>query len=191
MSVRDDFIEEVYLKWRLPLLKILKRKLGNEAEAEDLVQESFARWSASKADGKPVNPTAYVTRIAFNAVHESAYKRERERGIVVSLNEDNSDQYGCAPMEVTCPQGHAAHRQLLDRLEQALQELPERQCMAFTLHRFDGLSYEEIASTMRISRALVSRHISQAVAYCRIRVNYPSRQAMQTAVASKDAAHET
>lgn len=191
MSTRDEFIEQAYLKWRLPLLRFLKRKLANEAEAEDMAQESFLRWSASKADSLPENPQAYVTRIAINTVHESIHKREQKRGSVVPLEEGDTDQYGAAPAELTCPRRHAENRQMLERIEQALQELPERQRVAFTLHRFDGLVYEEIAAEMRISRASVSKYISEAVAYCRLRVNYPSRQAMQMVGSAKDIDHET
>ncbi|MCB5362410.1 sigma-70 region 4 domain-containing protein [Pusillimonas sp. CC-YST705] len=69
-----------------------------------------------------------------------------------------------------------------------MEELPERQRETFVLHRFDGLVYEEIAARMHISRALVNKLISQAMAYCRLLVNYP--QAEYTVTAQKDADHE-
>ncbi len=190
MSTRDDFIEGVYLKWRLPLLKILSRKIKDTDHAEDIAQESFTRWLTSRTKEAPDNPQAYVTRIALNAVHEWRGKREQEHHIVSSIDDDATNHQISAPTENTCPQRHAENRQMLARIEQALQELPQRQCEALTLHRFDGLSYEEIAATMQISRALVSRLISQAVAYCRLRANYPSQQAMQSALALKEGSHD-
>jgi RNA polymerase sigma factor (sigma-70 family) len=190
MSARNDLIEQVYLRWRLPLLKILRRRLDNDADAEDLMQDSFARWTASKGEGRPENPRAYVTRIALNAVYESAHKRHRELGLVVPLDDCDAEPHVRVPSELACPERQLENRQMLDRIQQALQELPERQREVFTLHRFDGLSYEEIAAAMQISRALVSRYISQTVAYCRLRVHYPSQQAMRMAISSEDSTHE-
>ena len=49
----------------------------------------------------------------------------------------------------------AAHQQRLARLGEALQELPERQREAFVLSRFDGLTQDEVAARMQISRRMV------------------------------------
>lgn len=191
VSTRDELITQTYSKWYVSLVRFLKRRLGNEAQAEDMAQESFLRWSASPADRSPDNPKAYVTRIALNAAYESARKYEQEVPQGLPLEAEGQESWGPAAIEKTCPQRSAENRQMLERLEQAVQELPELQREAFVRHRFDGLTYEEIAAELKVSRAWVSKHISQSVAYCRLRVNYPSLQAMQEALAAQEARRET
>ena len=56
-----------------------------------------------------------------------------------------------------------SHRQSLAVIEQALNALPEKCRRAFTLHRFDGLSYAEIAVTLGVSESMVEKHIIRAL----------------------------
>ena len=44
---------------------------------------------------------------------------------------------------------------------------------AFVLHRADGLTYPEIAAAMGISVKMVEKHISRALAECRVAVGRP------------------
>ncbi len=186
MSTRDDAIRQAYLKWRLPLFRFLRRRVGNDADAEDITQDAFSRWLAAKSAAAPERPRAYVTQIAVNAWQESAGKRLHRPGVVVSLDAEGAAQHEPVADAGVCPERLAEHRQTLARLQQALQELPALQREAFTLHRFDGLSYEEIALRLRISRASVSKYISRSLAYCRLRVDFPSQQAMQCAQRKQD-----
>lgn len=177
MSTRDELLEQAYLKLRLPLFRFLKRKLGNEADAEDVTQESFARWSASKNTQAPDNTKAYLTQIAINIVRETGQKQTRGP-VFVPLEDDPQDKEYRADPNASCPQRRTEQRQCLSRIEQALQELPELQREAFSLHRFDHLTYEQIALKLNISRALVSRYISRTVAYCRLRTDYSVEHAL-------------
>ena len=184
MSARDDALEQAYIKWHLPLLRFLKRRLRSDAEAEDVTQESFTRWAESGARTVPADPQAYVTQIALNTVQANTRQE-----IMVPLDEGSPEQYGASPVEASCPLHMAETRQILERIEQALDEMPERQREAFTLHRFDGLSHDEIAQEMGISSRMVSKHISRAVAYCHLRTQYPSVEAMRADTQQKDVAH--
>ncbi|HCB1212318.1 TPA: sigma-70 family RNA polymerase sigma factor, partial [Klebsiella pneumoniae] len=177
MSSRDDLLEQAYLKLRLPLFRFLKRKLGNEADAEDVTQESFARWSASSNTQAPDNTKAYLTQIAINIVRETGNKQSRSPAMV-SLDDETQDNEAPSEFSTSNPEQRTEHLQCLGRIEQALQELPALQREAFSLHRFDHLTYEQIALKLNISRALVSRYISRTVAYCRLRVDYSAEQAL-------------
>ena len=87
--------------------------------------------------------------------------------------------HAMASDESQCPLQLSAQRQRLERLREALAELPERQREAFVLCRFDGLTQEDVAARMQISRRMVVKHLSRAVAYCEVRVRYASLAQMQ------------
>jgi RNA polymerase sigma-70 factor, ECF subfamily len=53
------------------------------------------------------------------------------------------------------------------RVQRAITELPERQRMAVILHRFEGLSYEEIANVTQWSEGAIESLLSRAYATLR------------------------
>ena len=108
--------------------------------------------------------------------------RERQAGRrlrTVSFDEAADDGLAMMSDEASCPMHAAAHQQRLARLGEALQELPERQREAFVLSRFDGLTQDEVAARMQISRRMVVKHLARAIAYCEVRVHYATVAQMQ------------
>jgi RNA polymerase sigma-70 factor (ECF subfamily) len=97
----------------------------------------------------------------------------------VSLDEAEEGVRALAAGDASCPMRAAAHQQRLARLGEALQELPERQREAFVLSRFDGLTQDEVAARMQISRRMVVKHLARAIAYCEVRVHYATVAQMQ------------
>lgn len=178
MSKRiPDNLVQAYQKWRTPLLRLLKRKVVSHADAEDLTQESFLRWAMAGTQVGAGNERAYVTRIAMNAMHEVASRNSGAVGLTTSMT-DVPDGYESVVDQAPSPQQQVENRQLLERLQQAINELPQRQQEAFVLHRFDGLSYQEVADQMGISVRMVTKHIGRAVAYCQCRAQYQSADEM-------------
>jgi RNA polymerase sigma-70 factor (ECF subfamily) len=86
---------------------------------------------------------------------------------------------GNAAADTVSPAAAVEHRQRLARLQDALDELPERQRQAFVLHRFDGDTQDDVAQQMNISRRMVTKHLSRALAYCQLRVQYASLEQMR------------
>ncbi len=60
--------------------------------------------------------------------------------------------------------------QRLDLMRQALDELPTLCRDSFLLRKLDGLSHQEIAQHLNSSRALVEKHIVNAMKHCRARM---------------------
>ena len=55
-------------------------------------------------------------------------------------------------------------------LQRALAELPRLCRESFLLRKIEGLSHPEIAERLGISRALVEKHIVNAMKHCRVRM---------------------
>jgi len=165
----------------------LQHRLGDRNAAEEAMQESFARFAAAGAAAAPDKQRPYLFQIAANLLHDRARERLKQGGEVLSFDDPGAGADDFPADASACPQTAAEHRQRLGRLSVALEELPERQREAFVLHRFDGLTQEEVAQRMGISRRMVSKHLSRAFAYCELRVQFTSAEQMQQSI--PDMAH--
>ena len=134
--------EQLYRSHGDRMKSIAYNHLGNVAEAEDAVQETFLKIhrSASTFTGEASFST-WAYRILINTCYDILRKRRR-RGDESSLDED--------PVERTAPTVDDAKRMMLRRL---LESLPEQRRSVFTLFEIEGLSHAEIAEVLGISEA--------------------------------------
>jgi len=65
--------------------------------------------------------------------------------------------------EAPGPERHAAARQQLARLQQAVDSLPARCREIFVLHKFDGRPQKQIAEQFGISLNAVEKHLIRAL----------------------------
>ena len=173
-----DHLSQLYARWRAPLARMMRRYFGSAAEVEDATQEVFVRLAAT---GKPIAPAdeqPYLRRAARNVAIDGWRKSAQREGLQRVALEDE-----CYEPELLTDAGHtdarAGHAQMLDRLDEAIRELPARQREAFTLHRIEGHTVEETALRMGISTRMVVKHLSRGLAYCQVRVSYASSAQMR------------
>lgn len=182
MSDRADSPDDLaaaFARWRPKLLRTLFRRLGNRDDAEDLAQESFVRLAAA-GKALPLDEQGpYLQRIAQNLSHDLWRNSAARQQIDLVAFDDSETPAAAIGSDAGCPYASTERRQRLERLRQALDELPERQREAFVLHRFDDLTQDEVAERMGISRRMVVKHLSRAFAYCEIRVQYASLEQME------------
>lgn len=156
----DTHTHAVDPELRRRLVRIAYRMLGSVADAEDVVQEAWARWLA--ADRAAVRePAAFlqtvVTRLCLNELKSARRRRETYIGPwlpepIVDPEEDDD-----AIADITLPVMIALER--LSPLERA----------AFLLHDVFGMSFDEVADAIgrepSACRKLASRaraHIEEA-----------------------------
>lgn len=65
------------------------------------------------------------------------------------------------------PAGLMEYRQLSDALRRGIDQLPARRKEIFLMSRFDGKTYDEIASHLDISKSAVNKHIIEALVFLR------------------------
>lgn len=183
-------IAKVYTRWRRALLRGLGR--GGDTPAEDVLHDAVVKCMASKAPLANADETrAYLHRIASNLVAGEARERKAGRTLpTVPLEDAQAEVESLAAADGSDPFHAAVQRQRMLRLQQALDELPQRQREAFVLHRFDGLTQDEVAAQMGISRRMVVKHLSRAMAYCETRVHYASAEQMRLRHPAAPHAHD-
>lgn len=173
-SGNSSAIAKAYARWRLPLMRGLARFKGSIGSAEDALHDGVVKWvAADPALDSADEQGAYLRRTVLNGVADEFRERRAGRRLqTVSLDEAEAGMQALVTDEASCPMRAAAHQQRLERLAEAMQELPERQREAFVLSRFDGLTQDEVAARMQISRRMVVKHLARAIAYCEVRVHY-------------------
>lgn len=151
---------------RVALRRFLAARSGAPAEAEDMMQEL---WLAAHnmAAGPVANPRAYLFRIANNLVlarHRAALRAAARDRAWIDLRHG-----AAAEPEDDAPTADAAMiaREEAAALASAIANLPPAAGRAFRLHKFDGLSHEEVAAELGISRSGVEKHIALAMTHLR------------------------
>jgi RNA polymerase sigma factor (sigma-70 family) len=136
----------------------------NSADAEDVAQEVFIQVFRSidqfKGDARL---STWIYRITTTKAldHIRSRKRKKRFAFITSLFGPN-DELVHEPVDFQHP-GVA-----LDRKEQAallfrmIEQLPENQKVAFTLHKTEELSYQEIADVMKLSVSAVESLLFRA-----------------------------
>jgi RNA polymerase sigma-70 factor, ECF subfamily len=128
------------------------RTTRNPSDAEDLVQETYAKAFAAFHQYKPgTNLKAWMYRILTNTYINSYRKKQRQ-----PLESDSSDieDYQLARAESHTSAGlRSAEAEALDHLpdsdvKRALQEIPEEFRLAVYFADVEGYSYKEIAEIM-------------------------------------------
>jgi len=128
-------------------------------DAADLVQESFARLAEAGRDParRIEEPEAYLGRVATNLL------RNRARS---ALQRSLGQQIQAEEAGLTAPDMIAAleARDMLARLQTALEKLKPKTREIFLAHRVDGMSYRDIAAAQGLSIKGVEWHMRKAIA---------------------------
>ena len=146
------------------LVCFLNAKLGNRQVAEDVVHDAYLRVLERSSDTPIEQPRAFLYRTALNLVIDD-HRRNNLRQLESLDVLDNEERY-------FSPSPHQSldHSQRLELVQRALAELPRLCRDSFLLRKIDGLSHVQIAGQLGISRALVEKHIVNAMKHCRLRM---------------------
>lgn len=155
----------LYELHRPEILRFLRARTGNPAEADDVMQELWIKLQVVDS-GPVINGRAYLFRMAHNLVldriREQRRRRQRDNAWLIERSAGVSDEG-----ELVDP-GRSAETVLMEsedlaRLTTAIGNLPAGARRAFCLHKLEGLSHGEVAGRLGISRSGVEKHIALAM----------------------------
>ncbi|MCS6862829.1 MAG: sigma-70 family RNA polymerase sigma factor [Abditibacteriales bacterium] len=144
------------------------RLTGDMEEAEDITQEVFVRAYRSRETFR--GECSYLTwlyRIAINLCIDRARDRQRRLEDAISLDapSDDEDGLGWEPSDWSQdPCRELERAELRDRVQQSVRTLPDKLRSVVVLYFMQGLSYEEIASTLDCSIGTVKSRLFNAKA---------------------------
>lgn len=135
-----------------------RRRLGADAEVEDLVQEVFVRAADQVGLDDEEYARAYVFRTAAS-VWADRHRRRLARRVDQHVPFD-PDRHGETDDD---PAGRLDARETLRAASAALLTLPERTRTIFVLRRIEGMTVREIAGRLGISGSAVEKHVAKAL----------------------------
>lgn len=140
------------------------------ADAEDAAQECFERIVRGYTSFDPSRGTfvVWASSIARNVCRD----RMRRRGLEARLF-DASEDATVLPSNAASPERIALGREVIDRLDDALAGLPERQRTALVLFHLEGLSYEDVANVLDVPIGTVMTWLHRGRAQIRVKMESP------------------
>lgn len=150
------------------VLRAYFQKRAPSADADDLVQDVFLRLHSRSEREAVENPERYIFKIASSVLIDR-HRHELARGL--GLHEVLDGDFGL--VDELSPERTLIGRQEHARAIDALRALPPRARAAFTLHRFEHMTYAAIAQRMGISINGVKHLIARALERLNEQVGQP------------------
>lgn len=171
---QDARISDVLKREQSRLRNFIRRRVADEGDAEDILQDVFYELVEAYRLMKPVEQAgAWLYRVARNRIIDRFRKKKPVTfADTASVSEDGETLLleELLPSPDAGPEAAYARSVLLEELEEALSELPEEQRDVFVGHEIDGHSFKELSERTGVSvNTLLSRK-HYAVVYLRERL---------------------
>lgn len=138
----------------------------NAEDADDITQEVFIQVFQSVSSFKGESKfSTWLYRIALGKAldHEKKMKRKKRFGFMQSLF-GNDEKEQVHAVEFDHPGVLMEKKEKANKLFEALKRIPDNQRIAFTLHKLEGQTYQEVAEIMNTTLYAVESLMGRAKA---------------------------
>lgn len=150
--------QQVFDLYKDRVYSLCLRMSGSVEDAEDLTQDVFIRAFNSIGSFRAESTLGtWIYRIAANRCSSELRKF---RPVVDSF--ESVDERGGIPSRTPNPEDQVVHKEISDRVEAAIADLPENLRLLFVLSTVEGLRYSEVAEIADCSVDAVKMRIHRA-----------------------------
>lgn len=151
----EAFIEQLFRAHYAALCRTVYPIVRDQDTAEDIVQDVFMKiWRNQTNLDTEQSVKAYLFRAAINTALNFLEKNRR----TTPWDDAWADQYGANSTEE-----NIAYQETEQKVARALEQLPPKCKVVFSLSRFEEMSYAEIAQHLSISVKAVEKHMGKAL----------------------------
>jgi RNA polymerase sigma-70 factor (ECF subfamily) len=155
-SAVEPGIEDVVLPHLDAAYRLARWRLGNEHDAEDVVQDAFLRALRYFGTFTGGNGRAWFLKIVSNTCYDWL-----GRGANVPIESFDEAQHSEARPE-SSPEALLLHASDLSALERAIGGLSDHLREVLVLRELEGLSYQELAEVLDVPVGTVMSRLSRA-----------------------------
>ncbi|MEM0931626.1 MAG: sigma-70 family RNA polymerase sigma factor [Bacteroidota bacterium] len=157
----DQVYSSVFRANSKTLFNFIYYKFGNEEKAHDAVQEAFVKLWENCGKVSPEKAKSYLYTVANNT-YLNVIKAEKVRLKYAEPTLERSNE---------SPEFLLEEKEYKEKLDNALNHLPENQRTTFLLNRIDGKKYAEIAEMEGVSVKAIEKRMHLALKFLRERID--------------------
>lgn len=153
----DRAFGTIFELWKKRVYSVALKMMKSETEAEEIVQNVFLSiWTSKGRLGDIDDPEAYLFTITYNAIYTHLKKASRNQQLLNTIFNNLAETQNTTDEII-------AARETGKLINEAIHELPPQQRTVYRLSKQEGLSYDEIAEQMQLSRNTVRNHLAEAM----------------------------
>ena len=154
----------IYKKYSGKLYLFGLKYLGSVPETEELIQSIFLKiWENRKNLKKELSFKSYLFTIAYNDICKHFRTRRYQKQFIEDALHENEPTTSVTEERID-------FKSILNRVEQIIDTLPEKQKLIFRKSRFDGMSTKEIAKELRLAPGTVDNYISETLKFLKNKI---------------------
>jgi len=151
--------------YRAAVYSMIVNMIRNDADAWDLAQDVFVKaWRALPAFEARAGFYTWLYRITHNTTYDWLRKRKVRGDVAFDDGVALAAEAGSvtAPREAVAPDARLEHREIGDRIAQAIASLSDDHRQVILLKEIEGLSYQEMAEVIGCSIGTVMSRLFYA-----------------------------
>jgi len=163
--------EELVYRYDKHVLSIAMKYTGNNDDAKDIYQEVFIRsFKSIKKFRFQSEFSTWIFRITTNAC--LTYKSRESKRTKISLSHYDDEEQDSLIMNLKADEKDHPDKAVLNseagrKIEYAVQKLPPKQKLCFTLKMLEGYKIKEIAAMLDCKEGTVKKYMFDAVRHIR------------------------
>jgi RNA polymerase sigma factor (sigma-70 family) len=174
MVEQDRQISEVMAEQQTRLRAFIRRRVPNESDVEDLLQEVFYEFVVANRLLMPIDyVTGWLYRVARNRITDLFRKKKPENFTDAAGTDEDGELLqieDLLPSPDAGPEAIYVRGVLLDELRAALGELPDEQRAVFVAHELEGRSFKEMSAESGVNVNTLLARKRYAVLHLRARL---------------------
>ena len=145
------------------LINFAQRYVNDTQIAENIVQDVFVTIWQKRSQ---LNPTLNIKVYLYTMVKNQSLKYLRH----VDVTQRSATHLEQIQPAVKTPEDESQEKELGEAINAAIEKLPEKERIIFSMNRFDNLTYKEIATIQNLSVKTVETYMGRALKSLRNRL---------------------
>ncbi len=161
----QEAFSELVMRYQKRVYYLVYGMLGNREDALDVTQEAFIKaFRGLQGFRGGGGFYTWLYRIAYNLSIDFRRKEWKKVNVEYEDHLNHSDEHAVmpGPSPAFHPGKDAARKELNRVIMDAIQELPEQHRAVILLREVEGLSYDEIAKTLKVRKGTVMSRLHYA-----------------------------